>query len=78
MIKPTKVTLRSQFKPRQAIPQEEWDASINNIPDKPKQQIHFLSIKPSDQNGYEQALQAITGKIITITTTPYHLIVVTQ
>lgn len=44
----------------------------------PKQTIHFLSIKATSIDGYEQALKALTGKIITLTTTPQHLIVVTE
>lgn len=68
-----------------------WGQPLNNstVPDwlqkeldknpKPvKQQIHFLNLKATSTDGYEQALQAITGKIITLTTTPQHLIVVTE
>ena len=52
--------------------------AINIEPPKPKQQIHFLSIKASSQDGYEQALKALQGTIVTMATTPQHLIVVTQ
>lgn len=56
---------------------------INGIPDYKlgiaiKQKIHFLSLKASSTDGYEQSLQALTGRIVTLTTTPQHLIVVTE
>lgn len=65
----------TKYKPGQAIHKEHaiYEQSL------PKRQIiHLLNIKASSQDGYEQALNALQGKIVAMATTNEHLIVVTE